>query len=542
MQRRDFIKLSAAMGAASALPLWSRSLMAEQVRPELPVPALLTADPRGMINIAVQQGQTQWRGKSVTTWGYNGNLLGPAIQLDRGRPVTMNVHNKLPEATTVHWHGLALPGEADGGPQAVIAPGAFRRVSFTPDQPGATCWFHPHQHGCTGYQVAQGLAGLVILKDDVGEKLLLPKVWGVDDIPVILQDKRLSADGGKIDYALDMMSAAVGWFGNTMLTNGEIYPLQAVPRGWLRLRLLNGCNARSLNLTTSDQRPLYVIGSDGGLLTEPVKLTELSMMPGERFEVLVNTHDGKTFDLQTLPVRQVGMTLAPFDQPLPLLTIQPLQILSSGTLPDKLVDMPALPSYDGVKERWLQLMMDTELDRRGMQALMDKYGRSALAGMRSEIHGTDGDTSSATGKKMAQNTMPGMDNGSMPGMEHTPLAQKPDDFHNINKINGVAFDMNTPLFDVKQGALEKWTISGEGDDMLHPFHIHGAQFRILSENGKPPVAHRCGWKDMVCVEGGRSEVLVRFNHLASKDQAYMAHCHLLEHEDTGMMLGFTVSA
>ena len=77
--------------------------------------------------------------------------------------------------------------------------------------------------------------------------------------------------------------------------------------------------------------------------------------------------------------------------------------------------------------------------------------------------------------------------------------------------------------------------------MLHPFHIHGAQFRILTENGKPPAAHRQGWKDTVHVEGWRSEVLVRFNHLADAQHPYMAHCHLLEHEDTGMMLGFTVA-
>ncbi|MGE9553522.1 multicopper oxidase CueO [Erwinia amylovora] len=544
MQRRDFIKLSAALGAASALPLWSRSLMAEQVRPELPILALLTPDARGMINIAAQQGQTQWMGKSFTTWGYNGNLLGPAIQLERGKPVTLNLHNKLPEATTVHWHGLELPGEVDGGPQGVIAPGKFRTVSFTPDQPGATCWFHPHQHGRTGYQVAQGLAGLVILKDDATEKLLLPKIWGVDDIPVILQDKRLSTDGGKIDYDLDVMSAAVGWFGNTMLTNGAIYPQQAVPRGWLRLRLLNGCNARSLNLTTSDHRPLYVIGSDGGLLAEPVKLTELSMMPGERFEVLVDTHDGKTFDLQTLPVRQMGMTLAPFDQPLPVLTIQPLQILASGSLPDKLVQVPALAAHQGAKERWLQLMMDPELDRRGMLALMEKYGRAAMAGMSGDAHDKEGDDSAGKGGRdhgSAHGAMQGMDHASMSDMQHHQADSNPYDFHNGNKINGIAFDMMNPAFDVKQGVTEKWTISGEGDEMLHPFHIHGTQFRILSENGKPPAPHRSGWKDMVRVEGWRSEVLVRFNHAAAKDQAYMAHCHLLEHEDTGMMLGFTVS-
>ena len=562
MQRRDFIKLTAAMGAASALPLWSTSLMAAERRPELPIPSLLTPDPRGVMNITARTGKTVWQGKTVPTWGYNGDLLGPAIQLERGKPVTLNVRNTLPEATTVHWHGLEIPGEVDGGPQAVIAPGESRSLTFTPDQPSATCWFHPHLHGRTGYQVSKGLAGLVIVKDIAGEKLLLPKIWGVDDIPVILQDKRLSGDGSKIEYELDMMSAAVGWFGNTMLTNGAIYPQHAVPRGWLRLRMLNGCNARTLNLTTSDRRPMYVIASDGGLLAEPVQLSELPMMPGERFEIMVDTRDGKEFDLQTLPVRQMGMTLSPFNQPLPVLHIVPLQILASGSLPDKLVEIPELPAQQGIKERWLQLTMDPELDRRGMLALMEKYGHAAMAGMSGDAHDNDGDgggsQNSMQGGDHSQlqgsdhSKMAGMDasqmsgdGGNMAGMDHGAMSEGNKsaayDFHSGNKINGMPFDMSTPSFDVKRGVVEKWTISGEGDEMLHPFHIHGTQFRILSENGKPPAAHRSGWKDIVRVEGWRSEVLVRFNHTASKDQAYMAHCHLLEHEDTGMMLGFTVS-
>lgn len=100
--------------------------------------------------------------------------------------------------------------------------------------------------------------------------------------------------------------------------------------------------------------------------------------------------------------------------------------------------------------------------------------------------------------------------------------------------------MNKPMFVASKGTVERWVISGVGDMMLHPFHIHGTQFRILSENGQTPAAHRTGWKDTVRVDGGISEVLVKFEHAAPKEHAYMAHCHLLEHEDTGMMLGFTV--
>ncbi|STT84090.1 multicopper oxidase type 3 [Klebsiella pneumoniae] len=98
-------------------------------------------------------------------------------------------------------------------------------------------------------------------------------------MPVIVQDKKFTA-AGEIDYQLDVMSAAVGWFGDTLLTNGALYPEHAAPRGWLRLRLLNGCNARSLNFATSDKRPLYVVASDGGLLAEPVKVDELPVLMG----------------------------------------------------------------------------------------------------------------------------------------------------------------------------------------------------------------------------------------------------------------------
>ncbi|POT55917.1 multicopper oxidase CueO [Citrobacter amalonaticus] len=521
MQRRDFLKYSVALGAVSALPLWSRAAFAAE-RPALPIPDLLTRDAHNHISLIIKAGQSIFAGKSATTWGYNGNLLGPALKLQKGQAVTVNIHNQLAEETTLHWHGLEIPGEVDGGPQGIIPAGGTRTVTFTPEQRAATCWFHPHQHGKTGRQVAMGLAGLAIVEDEDIHKLLLPKQWGIDDVPVIVQDKQFNA-AGQIDYQLDMMTAAVGWFGDTLLTNGAIYPQHAAPRGWLRLRLLNGCNARSLNFATSDNRPLYVIASDGGLLPEPVKVSELPVLMGERFEVLVDVSDAKPFDLMTLPVSQMGMAIAPFDKPHPVMRIQPVIVNASGTLPDTLTAMPVLPSLEGLTVRQLQLSMDPMLDMMGMQMLMQKYGNQAMSGMdHGQMMGHMGN-----GKR---------DHGNMGHMNHSGKF----DFHSANKINGQAFDMNKPMFAAAKGQYERWVISGVGDMMLHPFHIHGTQFRILSENGKAPAVHRAGWKDTVRVEGGVSEVLVKFDHDAPKEHAYMAHCHLLEHEDTGMMLGFTV--
>jgi blue copper oxidase len=187
MQRRDFLKYSVALGVASALPLWSRAVFAAD-RPALPIPELLTADARSRIQLVVQSGKTTFGEHTATTWGYNGNLLGPAIQLRRGKAVTVDIHNTLAEETTALARSGSA-GEVDGGPQGIIKAGGKRSVTFTPDQPAATCWFHPHQHGKTGHQVAMGLAGLVLIEDDESRLLRLPKQWGIDDVPVIVQDK-----------------------------------------------------------------------------------------------------------------------------------------------------------------------------------------------------------------------------------------------------------------------------------------------------------------------------------------------------------------
>lgn len=541
MLRRDFIKLSAITYAASALPIWSRIAVAAENYPTLAIPPLLEPDAQGNIQLAIKQGASQFvPGKKTTTWGYNGDLLGPALSLKKGQSVNIHIANQLPEETTVHWHGLEISGEQDGGPQAIIKPGASRQVNFTIDQPEATCWFHPHTHGKTGYQVAMGLAGLVIIKDEQSDKHGLPSQWGVDDIPVILQDKRLK-DDGQIDYQLDVMSAAVGWFGDLMLTNGAVFPKHVAPKGWLRLRLLNGCNARSLNISTSDGRKMYVVASDGGLLAEPIAVTELPILMGERFEVLIDARDGRSFDLLTLPVNQMGMTIALFNQPLPVLHIETTMGTGAGKLSEQLATLPALPSLAGLTRRRFHLMMDMRLDMQGMMMLRERYGEQAMGHM-------GGHGGMMQGHMMSNGENGGMGmmgHGNMGGMRngggHCGTGSGELDIHNANTINGRAFSMTEAAFDAPMNRQEIWVISGRGDMMLHPFHVHGTRFRILKENGKVVEPHRQGWKDIVKVEGQVSEVLVEFKHPATKAHPYMAHCHLLEHEDTGMMMGFTVS-
>ncbi len=100
MQRRDFLKLTAAVGMASALPLWSRAVFAAS-RPALPIPSLLAADARNRIALRIQAGKTRFGALNATTWGYNGSLLGPALQLTQGKTVTVDITNQLAEETTL---------------------------------------------------------------------------------------------------------------------------------------------------------------------------------------------------------------------------------------------------------------------------------------------------------------------------------------------------------------------------------------------------------------------------------------------------------
>ncbi|MBF9000998.1 multicopper oxidase CueO [Vibrio nitrifigilis] len=514
MDRRHFLKGAAVFGAINALPFSIRYAVASSSqRIEMPVPGILEPDAQGIIKLTVQQGISHWdHTRKGHTYGYNGALLGPTLKVKRGQTATIKVTNKLPVATTTHWHGLLVPGASDGGPQQTIQPGDTWQTQFTVDQPAATCWYHPHTHVVTGQQVAMGLGGLFIVDEPSSSALALPNQWGLDDIPVVLQDKSLS-DSGEVDYNLDLMHAAVGWFGNTMLTNGVVNPYKKVAKGWIRLRLLNGCNARVLNITTSDQRPLYVVGSDGGLLAEPHAVKHLPIMMGERFEVLIDARDGKPFDLMSLPTDQIAMTLPPFDKPLSILSLSPELAPTKGKLVEKLVVIPSIPELDNIPTRGFALTHHGKVHMAGMQALYAKYGKKAMGSMSGHV--------SHMSSMM----------GNMPTPTH-------EEVFTSNSINGIPFPMGKPAFNVKQGQYEIWEVGGM---MLHPFHVHGTQFRILSENGRPPEPHRQGWKDTVLVNSSSSKVLVKFDHIADKQHAYMAHCHLLEHEDTGMMTSFTVS-
>ncbi len=123
---------------------------------------------------------------------------------------------------------------------------------------------------------------MIIVDDGHSAHLALPQTYGVDDLPIILQDRSFAPDGS-LAYSPSPMATAYGSRGETISSNGAIRPV-AIPRGLVRLRLLDGANARNFDLRFSDNRTFHVIASDGGFLAEPVRVSQLMMSPGARTE------------------------------------------------------------------------------------------------------------------------------------------------------------------------------------------------------------------------------------------------------------------
>jgi FtsP/CotA-like multicopper oxidase with cupredoxin domain len=263
---------------------------------ELKIPPLLEAaeddDGRKTFRLDLQRGTSEFLpDKKTETWGANGTYLAPTLRAARGDRVQMHVRNGLPAPTTIHWHGMHLPAQADGNPHQTIARGETWSPGWTIDQPAATLWYHPHPHGETGDHTYRGVTGMFILDDSEARALALPKSYGVDDVPVIIQDKKFEGDGS-LDFSPGTISPT-GLLGDDILVNGTYGPYLDVTTERVRLRLLNASGARVYNVGLSDNRSFHLVATDSGLLDRPVRMKRLELSPAERAEILVGVEPGE---------------------------------------------------------------------------------------------------------------------------------------------------------------------------------------------------------------------------------------------------------
>lgn len=227
-------------------------------------------------------------GIATRTYAVNGSYLGPTLVLKRGEEVSLDFTNHLPESTTMHGHGMHVPGAMDGTAHQPIAPGATWSARYTVDQRACTNWYHPHALHKTASQVYQGLAGLLIIEDDEIAGIDLPNRYGEDDIPLVLQDRFFSPDRTELEYAPSSRELAQGYIGDYFLVNGAIEPTFHAEEKEIRFRILNGSNSTVYDLAFDDGRSFRQIATDNGLLERPESLNDLLLSPGERAEIVVD--------------------------------------------------------------------------------------------------------------------------------------------------------------------------------------------------------------------------------------------------------------
>jgi len=441
---------------------------------ELAIPPLLAPkeeNGRKVFELTLQPGRTELLpGKPAETWGANGAYLGPTLRASRGDRVELRVRNQLPEATTVHWHGMHLPADADGGPHQLIGRGASWTPNWEIEQPAATLWYHPHPHGETADHVYRGIAGMFILDDPGADALPLPDQYGVDDIPLIIQDKRLHGDGS-LDFSQRLISPT-GRLGGTILVNGTYSPHVAVEDERVRFRLLNASNARVYNVGFADDREFDLIATDGGLLARPHRSGRIQLSPGERAEIVVAFDPGERIVLRSFPP-ELGTSFwerrfAGGDDRLDMLEIRAAAALRPA---------PEVPTALTAAEH----------------PRLEDVTRSL--------------TFRLSGK---------------------------------SRINDRKMDMSRIDEQVPAGATEIWQVRNAGGTP-HNFHVHGVSFTVLDYAGQEPPPHLSGLKDTLYVPPDESvRLLIRFPNYPDPDSPYMFHCHLLQHEDRGMMGQFVL--
>jgi len=453
---------------------------------DLPIPPLLEGT---LINgetnykFHVRKGKSQIiEGVKTNTYGYNGNILGPTIKVRKGQNYRFKIHNNLGERTSVHWHGLRVPGEMDGGPNQMFIDGDYWEPHYKIEQPASTLWYHPHTWHKTGKHAYMGLAGLYIIEDDISDILPIPKEYGVDDFPIIVQDKRFDRWGNLI-YSNEHIDSMYGMRGDTLIVNGIFAPTLDINKKYIRLRILNGSNASNYLYSFSDNRDFYQIATDGGFLEKSNKLKKIFLSPGERVEIIVEFKEED---------KKKDIYLRGDDTNIMKLNVMNLD-KNIEKIPNTLVDFQEYDIPSNVKVR---------------EFILEGLGHMVAINRR-------------------QINMNRVD-------EYVPLNNiEIWEIRNIGTSHGGMMGMRNMM---GMGNNNNFTNGGKSLNG-HSFHIHAVQFRVLERNGQKPKAFEDGWKDTIFVD---LEEVVRVAVKFEDKGLFMYHCHILEHEDNGMMGTFLV--
>ncbi len=422
-------------------------------------------------------------GNQTVTAGINGNWWGPTMIWNKGDVVHINLTNRLQDSTTMHWHGMHLPAVMDGGPHQVVPPSTIWQPFWQVTNNAGLYWYHPHLHEMTEEQISSGLGGLIIVRDAIESALALPRKYGIDDIPLVLTDRRFNTSN----------QIEVVPYGDTMIVNGTIRPQTNAPAQVVRFRILNGATERSYNLGFSDNRTFYVITSDGGLLNAPVALTRYLLSAGERIEILVNFTEQSGTNVNLMAYNSV----------------------LAQNIPGGDVFPPGTPFYNYLARK------DFNIVRFNVTAQTSNPVTTIPASLTTNVFPSESSSNITRALTITDTTIAGNQGVSF-------------------LINHKLFDMNYNNYNVPLNNTEIWQITSTSG-FAHPFHIHDVEFHILTRNGVAPPAAESGWKDVLLVKSNETiRFIAKFEDYADSLHPFMYHCHISLHEDDGMMGQFVV--
>ena len=436
------------------------------------------SSPAGEFSLVAKSGRVPLAGNSyppTDVWCYGDRVPGPEIRVRQGEPIRVVVRNELPEETTVHWHGIRLPNAMDGVPgltQPPIKPSEQFIYEFTPPDAG-TFWYHPHADSLQ--QLGRGMAGALIVEE--------PEPVHVDrDILWMLSDWRLTT-GAQIasGFGNAMEAAMSGRVGNTVTLNGAVsdeVPVRAGER--LRLRLVNCALARIMALRFEGHRPI-VVAIDG----QPCEPHEpsggrLLLGPAMRIDVMLDMQGEPGRRYQVIDDFYEGLsywlTELAYDERPP---VRPHPFTAKLALPRNPLPEPDLASAERHELRLQGGMM-------GGGVMMGMGGTQGMAhGATWSINGT-----------------------SMTGDGHAGMP---------------------PLLTLQRGRSYILTMRNQ-TAWWHPMHLHGMSFRVLARNGSSVPYRQLA--DTVLLPP-KETVDIAF--VADNPGDWMLHCHVTDHQVSGMM-------
>jgi len=454
----------------------------------------------------------------VPTFAYNqiGNTsmtcLGPSIAWRYGHQVHTEVTNNLGDTTTTHWHGAHVPVHTDGGPHQPIAPGATWSIDFEIKDKSSTMWYHPHAMGTTYEQVQTGLSGMIYVEDPTDgtdDPILtaihdtLPHTYGVDDFPLIVQTKFFDIDSiGNVTIKGGCCGppGTAGYkSGYEYIINGSMNPYLEVPANMIRVRILNGDGKFTFNLGIGDlnfnPETFQYIATNAGYTDTTYAMQQVYVSPGDRTEWLID-----------LRGRTPGDTLY---------LINFADDIPSGS---GIIGNGATTQSYAVNKAILKFIIQP-----------NTLAPSPIATFPIGLHPLE-----------------------IPAYySYTKRRNKAFTGTGPYLINNTPMDMMVVNDTIMLDSTEIWTITNN-TTKAHPWHIHDIHFyvtEVLDGTGTPlnkslyPQIFS-GPLDVVLIEPGWTLSYVAnfsdFGTAIAPDSSYMYHCHILPHEDKGMMGQFVV--